>query len=89
MISNIEYLLMSLVAIYVFLGKMSADPLSIFFSSFLATPQHTSPRPGIRSELQLQPTSQLWQREILKTHCAGPGLEPVSVLRDDTNPVVL
>ena len=48
---------------------------------------HGAPRPGIRSKLQVRPSPQLWQCQILN-HCAGPGIEPLSrCSRDAADPV--
>ena len=48
------------------------------------------PWPGIRCELQLQPTLRLWQRWILLTYCARLGIKSASCCcRDFTDPNVL
>lgn len=58
---------------------LSQTFLNLFlFFSFLATPRHMEfPWPGVRSEPQLQLKLQLGNTRSL-THCAGPGIEPVS-----------
>ena len=49
-------------------GEGNFSTLFSFFLAFLAAPQHMElpgQGPGIRSELQLLPTPQLWQSWIL------------------------
>ena len=57
----------------------------LFFFSFGCPAAYGVPRPGIRSEPQLQ----LMPQPDHLTHCAGPGIEPVSWhCKDGANPIV-
>ena len=67
---------------WILVGFVTAKPhgntkIHFFLFLFLSVLQHIVPGPGIRFKLQLQPKPQCDIAGSL-THCAGPGIEPVS-----------
>ena len=70
--------------------KLSGSVVLIFFFSFLATPQHMEfPGQGSDPSHSCNPGCCCNNMRPL-THCAGPGIKPVSQrTRDSTNPTAL
>ena len=69
-------------------GEKPSHRLSFFSFSFFGHPwAYGVPGPEIRPELQLRPTPQLWQRQILNPQ-HKPGIKPESQCsRDTADPV--